>query len=417
MVSKSNYIFIIILCISHILSEIDYGSESLKINEKYKGKLSIKSRVSIQDQEDLSIVYTPGVAEPCKKIYENKALTYKYTIKGRTLAVISDGSSVLDLGDIGPEAALPLIEGKALLFKEFGEIDAFPICLGTKDPKEIIKTVKYISPTFGGINLEDISAPKCLEIEETLKEELNIPVFNDNIDGISIAVLAGIINSLKIVKKRWKDLKIVISGTGVVGLSIFKLLMHFNPEDIILANSNGTVYEGKPGLSPILQKYAKITNKYKQTGTVFHGLAKADIFIVTSGPKVISKLDVRTMKKDSIIFALSDQIPENMPEEAFAGGARIVATGRGDFPNQISNILVFPGLFKGALMVRSTKIVEDMKIAAANALASLVHERELNEKYIIPDIFDKRCAKVVAEEVATVAEYLGLAQAPGNREW
>ena len=295
MVSKSNYIFIIILCISLILSEIDYGSESLKINEKYKGKLSIKSRVSIQDQEDLSIVYTPGVAEPCKKIYENKALTYKYTIKGRTLAVISDGSSVLDLGDIGPEAALPLIEGKALLFKEFGEIDAFPICLGTKDPKEIIKTVKYISPTFGGINLEDISAPKCLEIEETLKEELNIPVFNDNIDGISIAVLAGIINSLKIVKKRWKDLKIVISGTGVVGLSIFKLLMHFNPEDIILANSNGTVYEGKPGLSPILQKLAKITNKYKQTGTVFHGLAKADIFIVTSGPKVISKLDVRTI--------------------------------------------------------------------------------------------------------------------------
>ena len=417
MVSRTKSIFIIVLCFSQILSEMDYGAESLRIHEKYKGKLGIKSRVSIQDKDDLSVAYTPGVAEPCKRIYDNPELVYKYTIKGRTVAVVSDGTAVLGLGDIGPEAAMPVMEGKSILFKEFGGVDAFPICLDTKDPKEIIKTVKYISPTFGGINLEDISSPRCFEIEETLKNELNIPVFHDDQHGTAIVVTAGIINSLKIIHKNWNDLKIVVAGAGAAGLSICKLLMNFAPDDIILTNRKGIVYDGRPDLNPVVAKMAKITNKNKQQGTLADALVGADIFIGVSGPGLVTTEMVKTMKKDAVIFALANPIPEIMPEDAFEGGARIVATGRSDFPNQINNVLVFPGLFKGALMVRSTKIVEDMKIAAARALASLVHDRELNEKFIIPEVFDKRCARVISEEVATVAEYLELAQNPGNREW
>ena len=417
MPSKIKSVFISILCFSQIFSEMDYGAESLRLHEKNKGKLGVKSRVSIQDKDDLSVAYTPGVAEPCKKIHDNEFLAYKYTIKGRTVAVVTDGTAVLGLGDIGPEAALPVMEGKSILFKEFGGVDAFPICLDTKDPQEIIKTVKYISPTFGGINLEDISSPRCFEIEETLKEELNIPVFHDDQHGTAIVVTAGIINSLKIVKKEWKDLKIVVAGAGAAGLSICRLLMTFGPDDIILTNRKGIVYEGRPDLNPFVEKMAKVTNKYKKQGKLADALVGADIFIGVSGPNLVTKEMVKTMNKDAIVFALANPIPEIMPEDAYEGGARIVATGRSDFPNQINNVLVFPGLFKGALMVRSTKIVEDMKIAAARALASLVHKRELNEKFIIPDVFDKRCAKVISEEVATVAEYLELAQAPGNRDW
>ena len=417
MVSKSMAKFLILLILSQFTLEMDYAAESLRVHEKYKGKLSVKSRVAVNDKEDLSIAYTPGVAEPCRQIAEDKKLVYKYTIKGHTVAVVSDGTAVLGLGDIGPEAAMPVMEGKSVLFKEFGGVDAFPICLDTKEPEEIIKTVKYISPTFGGINLEDISSPRCFEIEERLKADLDIPVFHDDQHGTAIVVTAGIINSLKIVKKEWKDLKIVVAGAGAAGLSVCRLLQTFGPDDVILTNRKGAVYEGRPDLNPVVAKMAKVTNKHKKQGTLADVLVGADIFIGVSGPNLVTKEMIKTMKKDAIVFALANPVPEIMPEDAFEGGARIVATGRSDFPNQINNVLVFPGLFRGALMVRSKKIVDDMKVAAARALASLVSDRELNEKYIIPAVFDKRCARVISEEVATVAEYLGLAQNPGNREW
>ena len=417
MVAKLMPKFLILLILSQYTIEMDYAAESLRVHAKYKGKLSINSRVVINDKEDLSVAYTPGVAEPCRKIAEDKRDVYKYTIKGRTVAVVSDGTAVLGLGDIGPEAAMPVMEGKSVLFKEFGGVDAFPICLDTKEPEEIIKTVKYLSPTFGGINLEDISSPRCFEIEERLKEELDIPVFHDDQHGTAIVVTAGIINSLKIVKKEWRNLKIVVAGAGAAGLSVCRLLQTFGPDDVILTNRKGAVYEGRPDLNPVVAKMAKITNKNKKQGTLADVLVGADVFIGVSGANLVTKEMVQTMNKDAIVFALANPIPEIMPEDAFAGGARIVATGRSDFPNQINNVLVFPGLFRGALLVRSKKIVDDMKVAAARALASLVSDRELNEKFIIPAVFDKRCAKVIAEEVATVAEYLGLAQNPGNREW
>ena len=417
MVAKFMPKFLIFLILSQYTIEMDYAAESLRVHAKYKGKLSINSRVVINDKEDLSVAYTPGVAEPCRKIAEDKRDVYKYTIKGRTVAVVSDGTAVLGLGDIGPEAAMPVMEGKSVLFKEFGGVDAFPICLDTKEPEEIIKTVKYLSPTFGGINLEDISSPRCFEIEERLKEELDIPVFHDDQHGTAIVVTAGIINSLKIVKKEWRNLKIVVAGAGAAGLSVCRLLQTFGPDDVILTNRKGAVYEGRPDLNPVVAKMAKITNKNKKQGTLADVLVGADVFIGVSGANLVTKEMVQTMNKDAIVFALANPIPEIMPEDAFAGGARIVATGRSDFPNQINNVLVFPGLFRGALIVRSKKIVDDMKVAAARALASLVSDRELNEKFIIPAVFDKRCAKVIAEEVATVAEYLGLAQNPGNREW
>ena len=417
MSSKIFSIFFIFLIIVHNTIEIDYQAESLRVHLRYKGKLEVISKVKIEDKDDLSIAYTPGVAEPCQKIAEDKNKAFRYTIKGHTVAVVSDGSSVLGLGDIGPEAAMPVMEGKAILFKEFGGVDAFPICLDTKDPEEIVKTVKYIAPTFGGINLEDISSPRCFEIEEKLIEELNIPVFHDDQHGTSIVVTAGIINALKIVKKEWKDLKIVVAGAGAAGLSVVRLLMNFEPYDIILTNRKGAVYEGRPDLNPLVAKMAKITNKEKKQGTLADVLAGADIFIGVSGANLVTSEMIQTMNEDPIVFALANPIPEIMPEEAFKGGARIVATGRSDFPNQINNLLAFPGIFRGALMVRSKKIVDDMKVAAARALASLVSDRELNEKLIIPNVFDKRCAKAIAEEVSNVAESLGLAQSPGNRDW
>jgi malate dehydrogenase (oxaloacetate-decarboxylating) len=417
MSSRKFSIFFIFLIIFQNTIEIDYQAESLRVHLRYKGKLEVISKVKIEDKDDLSIAYTPGVAEPCQKIAKDKENAFRYTIKGHTVAVVTDGSSVLGLGDIGPEAAMPVMEGKSILFKEFGGVDAFPICLDTKDPEEIIKTVKYIAPTFGGINLEDISSPRCFEIEERLIEELNIPVFHDDQHGTSIVVTAGIINALKIVKKEWKDLKIVVAGAGAAGLSVVRLLLNFEPYDIILTNRKGAVYEGRPDLNPIVAKMAKITNKEKKEGTLADVLVGADIFIGVSGANLVTSKMIKTMNEDPIVFALANPIPEIMPEEAFKGGARIVATGRSDFPNQINNLLAYPGIFRGALMVRSTKIVDDMKVAAAKGLASLVSDRELNEKLIIPNVFDKRCAKVIAEEVSNVAESLGLAQNPGNREW
>ena len=347
----------------------------------------------------------------------DNSTVYKYTMKSHTVAVVTDGTAVLGLGDIGPEASIPVMEGKALLFKEFGEVDAFPICLDTKDPDEIVKTIKFIAPTFGGINLEDISSPRCFEIEEKLIRELDIPVLHTDQHATAITVTAAIINSLRIVKKDWADLKIVVVGAGAAGLSTCRLLMNFGPKDIILVNRRGIIYEGRPDLNPIVSKMARITNKNKLKGNLTDAIKGADIFIGLSASKVLTTKMVKTMADDAIVFALANPDPEIMPEEAFAGGARIVATGRPEFPNHINNHLAFPGLFRGALMVRATSIVEDMKVGAARALASLVSNRELNEKFIIPDVFDKRCARVIADEVASVAEQLGLAKNPGNREW
>ena len=417
MSTKHISFLLIISLLFNLISGIDYRAESLRLHFKKKGKIEIQSKIPINTKDDLNIVYNPGVLEPVRKIIADNSTVYKYTLKSHTVAVITDGTSVLGLGDLGPEAALPVMEGKALLFKELGEIDAFPICLNTTDPEEIIQTVKYISPTFGAIHLEDISSPRCFEIEDRLIRELDIPVLHTDQHATAVTVTAGLINALRIVKKDWQDLKIVVVGAGAAGLSTCRLLLNFNPKDIILVNKQGIIYEGRPDLNPIVSKMAKITNKNKMKGNLTDALVEADIFIGLSTSKVLTAKMIKTMAKDPIVFALANPDPEIMPEEAFAGGARIVATGRPEFPNHINNHLAFPGLFRGALMVRASSIVEDMKIGAAKALASLVSERELNEKFIIPDVFDKRCAKVIADEVASVAEKLGLAKHPGNREW
>ena len=416
---SSKYISLLLLLsiLLNLTSEIDYKAESLRLHFNKRGKIEISSKIPINTKDDLNIIYNPGVLDPVRKIQADNSTVYKYTLKSHTVAVITDGSSVLGLGDIGPEAALPVMEGKALLFKELGDVDAFPLCLDTKDPEEIIKTVKFIAPTFGGINLEDISSPRCFEIEEKLIKELDIPVLHTDQHATAITVTAALINALKIVKKEWTDLKIVVTGAGAAGLSTCRLLINFNPKDIILVNKKGIIYEGRPDLNPVVAKMAKITNKDRIKGNLTEAIKDADIFIGLSASKVLTTKMVKTMAKNAIVFALANPDPEIMPEDAFAGGARIVATGRPEFPNHINNDLVFPGLFRGALMVRATSIAEDMKIGAARALASLVSARELNEKFIIPDVFDKRCAKVIADEVATVAENLGLAKMPGNREW
>ena len=416
---SSKYISLLLLLsiLLNLTSEIDYKAESLRLHFNKRGKIEISSKIPINTKDDLNIIYNPGVLDPVKKIQADNSTVYKYTLKSHTVAVITDGSSVLGLGDIGPEAALPVMEGKALLFKELGDVDAFPLCLDTKDPEEIIKTVKFIAPTFGGINLEDISSPRCFEIEEKLIKELDIPVLHTDQHATAITVTAALINALKIVKKEWTDLKIVVTGAGAAGLSTCRLLINFNPKDIILVNKKGIIYEGRPDLNPVVAKMAKITNKDRIKGNLTEAIKDADIFIGLSASKVLTTKMLKTMAKNAIVFALSNPDPEIMPEDAFAGGARIVATGRPEFPNHMNNELAFPGLFRGALMVRATSIVEDMKVGAARALASLVSDRELNEKFIVPDVFDKRCAKVIADEVALVAEQLGLAKNPGNRDW
>jgi len=414
---KKISLFLFFTFLLKISISIDYKSESLRLHFKKRGKIEIQSKVPLNTLDDLNVAYTPGVLEVSRKIMAENSTLYKYSMKSHTVAVISDGTAVLGLGDLGPEAVLPVLEAKALLFKEFGDVDAFPICLDTKEPEEIIQTIKYISPTFGGINLEDISSPRCFEIEDKLKRELDIPVIHTDQHATAIAVTAGIINSLKIVKKEWQDLKIVVVGAGAAGLSTCRLLMNFGPKDIILANRRGIVYEGRPDLNPIVAKMAKITNRDKIKGNFTEALKGADIFIGLSTSNILTAKMIRTMARDPIVFALAHPDPEILPEDAFAGGARIVATGTPEFPNHINNELVYPGLFRGALMVRATSIVEDMKVGAAKALASLVSSRELNEKFIIPDVFDKRCAKAIADEVASVAETLGLAKNPGNRDW
>ncbi len=388
---------------------MSYGEQSLKMHKEKKGKLEVISKIPVNTREDLSIAYTPGVAEPCIEISKDRDKVYDYTIKSNTVAIVSNGTAVLGLGNIGAEASIPVMEGKALLFKEFAGVDAFPICIDSEDPEEIIKTVKLICPVFGGINLEDIKAPECFYIEETLKRELNIPVFHDDQHGTAVVVLSGLYNALKLTKKNIKDVKIIINGAGSAGIAICKLLLKAGAENIIMCDKKGAIYDGGNCLFESHEEIAKVTNKNKESGSLKEVLVGADVFIGVSGPNMINAEDVKTMNSDAIIFAMANPTPEIMPDEAKLGGARVIATGRSDFANQINNVLVFPGIFKGALTVRATEINDEMKLAAARALANLIPEEELNEENIIPNALDKRVSGKVAEEVMRIAREMGVA--------
>lgn len=387
----------------------DVYERSLELHEKNKGKLSVVSKVKVGNREDLSLAYSPGVAEPCRKIASNKEDVYKYTAKGNLVAVVTDGTAVLGLGEIGPEAALPVMEGKCVLFKEFGDVDAIPICLDTKDTEEIIRTVKLIAPGLGGINLEDISAPRCIEIETRLKQELDIPVFHDDQHGTAIVVAAGLINALKVVNKKIEDIKVVVNGAGAAGSSIIKLVKKLGAKEIIAIDRVGILRRSDKDKYDFSKKeLAEITNSKDIAGGLADAIVGADVFIGVSAPNVLSKDMVRSMNKDAIVFAMANPTPEIMPEEALEAGAAIVGTGRSDYPNQINNVLVFPGLFKGALRAKSKKITEEMKIAAAEGLASLIKDEELRKDYIIPDPFDKRVAEAVATAVEKIAKEQGI---------
>lgn len=387
---------------------MDYNSLSLKMHEEHKGKVEVVSKVAVKNRDDLSTAYTPGVAEPCRKIRDNKADVYKYTCKGNMVAVVSDGTAVLGLGDIGPEAAIPVMEGKSILFKEFGGVDAFPICLDTKDVDEIVETVKRIAPVFGGINLEDISAPRCFEIEKRLKEELDIPVFHDDQHGTAIVVSAGLINALKLVGKPFDEANVVINGAGSAGISICKLLLQLGIGNVVLVDRQGALCPGQDWMNPAQAEMAEITNKDRQTGSLAEIMKGKDVFVGVSAPNIVTAEMVASMAADPIVFAMANPTPEIMPEEAAKGGVRVMATGRSDYPNQINNVLVFPGIFRGALDAKATGITEEMKMAAAKAIASIVTDDELKEDYIIPEAFDERVAKVVAKAVADEAIKLGI---------
>ena len=387
---------------------MDYNSLSLKMHEEHKGKVEVVSKVAVKNRDDLSTAYTPGVAEPCRKIRDNKSDVYKYTFKGNMVAVVSDGTAVLGLGDIGPEAAIPVMEGKSILFKEFGGVDAFPICLDTKDVDEIVETVKRIAPVFGGINLEDISAPRCFEIEKRLKEELDIPVFHDDQHGTAIVVSAGLINALKLVGKPFDEANVVINGAGSAGISICKLLLQLGIGNVVLVDRQGALCPGQDWMNPAQAEMAEITNKDRQTGSLAEIMKGKDVFVGVSAPNIVTAEMVASMAADPIVFAMANPTPEIMPEEAAKGGVRVMATGRSDYPNQINNVLVFPGIFRGALDAKATGITEEMKMAAAKAIASIVTDDELKEDYIIPGAFDERVAKVVAKAVADEAIKLGI---------
>ena len=373
--------------------------KALFLHEQWQGKLEIVSKAGVKTREDLALAYTPGVAEPCKVIAADKEAAYKYTIKANTVAVISDGSAVLGLGNIGPYAAMPVMEGKAVLFKEFGGVNAIPICLDTQDTEEIIKTVINLAPGFGGINLEDISAPRCFEIEERLKEALDIPVFHDDQHGTAIVVLAAIINSLKITGKVKEECRVVINGAGSAGIAIAKLLLTYGFKHIILCNRAGIISQSSGNLNWMQQQMTAVTNPDGKTGSLAGALRGADIFIGVSGPNMVTPEMVSSMNRDAILFAMANPVPEIMPDLAKAAGARIVGTGRSDFPNQVNNVVVFPGIFKGALEGRASRITEEMKLAAAKAIAGLVTEDELQEENILPEAFDPRVAPTVAEAV------------------
>lgn len=382
-----------------VINMSNNSEKALKMHEQWNGKLETTAKAHVDTREDLAIAYTPGVAEPCKVIAEDPEAAYKYTIKANTVAVVSDGSAVLGLGNIGALAAMPVMEGKAVLFKEFGGVNAVPICLNTQDTEEIIRTVVNIAPAFGGINLEDISAPRCFEIETRLKELLNIPVFHDDQHGTAIVVLAGIINALKVTGKKKEDCRVVINGAGSAGIAIAKLLLTYGFSHIIICDSKGIISRSADNLTPVKEEIAQITNKDDLKGTLADALKGADIFIGVSAPGVVTADMVASMNKDAILFALSNPVPEIMPDLAKAAGAKVVGTGRSDFPNQVNNVVAFPGIFKGALEGRAAQITEEMKLAAAEAIAGLVADDELNEDNILPQPFDPRVADTVSQAV------------------
>ena len=375
------------------------NEKALLMHEKWNGKLETISKTPVKTREDLAIAYTPGVAEPCKVIAKDKEAAYKYTMKANTVAVVSDGSAVLGLGNIGPYAAMPVMEGKAVLFKEFGNVNAVPICLDTQDTEEIIKAVTYLAPGFGGINLEDISAPRCFEIEERLKELLDIPVFHDDQHGTAIVVLAGVINALKVVGKKKEDCRVVVNGAGSAGVAITKLLLTYGFPNIIMCDKVGIVSKDTEGLNWMQKKMTEVTNLNNETGSLADALKGADIFIGVSAPNIVTPEMVASMNRDSILFAMANPVPEIMPDVAKAAGARVVGTGRSDFPNQVNNVVAFPGIFKGALEGRATQITEEMKLAAAEAIAGLVPADKLSDDNIMPEAFDPQVVEVVADAV------------------
>jgi malate dehydrogenase (oxaloacetate-decarboxylating) len=391
--------------------------EALHMHRIHKGKLESKSKVPVRNAKDLSLAYSPGVAEPCKDIYDDKSKVYEYTMKGNTVAVVSDGTAVLGLGNIGPEAAMPVMEGKAVLFKSFAGVDAFPICLNTTDVDKIVETVKLLEPTFGGVNLEDIAAPNCFVIEERLKKETNIPIFHDDQHGTAIVTLAGLVNAMKLTGREMSKIKVVVNGAGAAGIAIIKLLDRFGVKDIIMCDTKGAIYEGRPyGMNSVKTEVARFTNRSKMEGTLADVITGTDVFVGVSVEGALTKPMVESMNPDPIIFAMANPNPEIMPEEAREAGAMVIGTGRSDFPNQVNNVLAFPGIFRGALDVRATHINEEMKIAAVHAIANLVNPQELNAEYVIPGPFDPRVAPAVAAAVATAAMETGVARIRVNPE-
>lgn len=390
---------------------MDIAERSLALHEEKAGKLAVESKVAINSRDDLSLAYTPGVAEPCKKIAENVEEAYRYTAKGNLVGVITDGTAVLGLGDIGPEAAMPVMEGKAILFKEFAGVDAFPICLATKKTDDIVQTIVNLAPTFGGINLEDISSPRCFEIEKQLDEKLDIPIFHDDQHGTAIVVSAGILNSLKLVNKQLNEIKVVLNGPGAAGTAIVKMLLELNVKDVVVCDEHGILYEGRR--APLLDhklELAKITNKEGLTGDLSQALVGADVFVGVSIGGIVTEAMIQSMNRDAIVFAMANPVPEIMYHEAKQAGARVVGTGRSDFPNQINNVLAFPGIFKGALAVRATTINAEMKFAAAQAIADMISTDELTEENVIPEALNKEVAKQVAHYVAQAAIKTGVAK-------
>ena len=389
---------------------MDKKEFALKQHEAWAGKIEVVTRSKVENAQDLAVAYTPGVAEPCLKISENVDLSYTYTRRHNMVAVITDGTAVLGLGDIGPEAGMPVMEGKCVLFKEFGDVDAFPLCIRSKDVDEIVNTVKLLAGSFGGVNLEDISAPRCFEIERRLKECCDIPIFHDDQHGTAIVVAAGLINALKLAGKKIEDVKCVTSGAGAAGIAIIRLLNSLGLKNVIMCDRTGAIYEGREGLNTEKVEMAQITNPERLTGKLADVIKGADVFIGVSGPGTLTKEMVQSMDENPILFTMANPVPEIMPEEAKEAGAVIIGTGRSDYPNQINNVLAFPGIFRGALDVRASDINDEMKLAAAYAIAGLVSEEELKPEYIIPNPFDKRVAKAVAEAVAKAAKETGVAR-------
>lgn len=389
---------------------MDYAKESLKLHQEWKGKIEVTPRARVDTKEALSLAYTPGVAQPCLEIQKNPELSYELTRRWNTVAVVTDGTAVLGLGDIGPEAGMPVMEGKCVLFKAFGDVDAIPLCVRSKDVDEIVQTVKLLAGSFGGVNLEDISAPRCFEIERKLQECCDIPIFHDDQHGTAVITLAGLINALKLVKKDIHDIKIVTSGAGAAGIAIIRLLISMGLQHVVMTDRQGAIYEGRDGLNPIKEEMAKITNKDWEKGTLADVIRGADVFIGVSAPGTLTREMVSTMAKDPIIFACANPTPEIFPDEAKAGGAAVVSTGRSDFPNQVNNVLAFPGIFRGALDVRASVINDEMKVAAAYAIAGIVSDEELNADYILPAAFDSRVKDAVAKAVAQAAVKSGVAR-------